>query len=141
MSLVRLPVPLADPLAARVLPWLRAACARPGCDLTAADLVRLCAVGEAQMIGIAVDGALAAVGVSQVRDDAAGRRSCWILAVGGAQAKAWRHTLRAIEAGAAALGCATVEFVGRSGWRRLLPDYRATPCAVGVHYSKILGDA
>lgn len=124
--------------AAAVLPWLAAACARPGCDLSAADLTGSCARGEAQLVGIFKDEALIAAGVTQVRDHADGTRSCWVLAVGGSGAKAWRHTLADIEAGALRMGCNLVEFVGRPGWARLLPEYAATSCEAGIHYAKRL---
>lgn len=138
------PLPLNGPNATIAKGWLAAACERPGCDLTTDDLMRACAQHEAQLVGIFEDeppserGGLVAAGVVQVRDYADGVRSCWVLAVGGSGARAWRHTLREIEAGAAGLGCATVEFVGRPGWARLLPDYAAEPCEAGTHYAKRL---
>lgn len=119
--------------------YLDRACARPGCDLTADDLLAACAEGRAQLVGIFNDDTdMVAAGVTQVRDIEGGGRSCWVLAVGGAEARAWRHTLREIETGARRLGCASVEFVGRRGWARLLPDYAATPCEAGIHYLKRL---
>ena len=84
---------------------LAAACARPGCDLTADDLLSACHRGEAQLVGIFDGARLVAAGVTQVRELADRSRTCWVLAVGGAEAKAWRHTLREIEAGARRLGC------------------------------------
>ena len=133
------PLEPVGPFAVHVRPWLAAACARPGCDLTVEDLFGSCARGEAQLVGIFDDGRMIAAGVMQARDYADGVRSCWVLAVGGSGAWAWRHTLREIEAGALRLGCATVEFVGRPGWARLLPDYAAEPCEAGTHYAKRLG--
>lgn len=121
-----------------VTAFLAAACARPGCDLTADDLLSACHRGEAQLVGIFDGARLVAAGVTQVRELADRSRTCWVLAVGGAEAKAWRHTLREIEAGARRLGCKAVEFVGRTGWGRLLPDYVATPCQTGTHYLKRL---
>ena len=78
-------------------------------------------------------GAPVAAGVTQVRQHQDESRSCWVLAVGGGGARAWRHTLTLIEAGARRLGCATVEFAGRSGWAGLLPDYAAY-----THFTKRL---
>ncbi|MGV7034844.1 hypothetical protein [Methylobacterium symbioticum] len=119
-------------------PWLARACARPGCDLSAPELLDLCATGRALLVGIFDGPDLVAAGVSQVRQHGDGSRTCWVLAVGGAGARAWRHTLRQIEAGAAARGARRVEFVGRPGWRRLLPDYAAAPCEAGIHFTKDL---
>lgn len=119
--------------------YLALACARPGCDVTADHLLDACAKGQGQLVGIYDDEAdLVAAGVTQVRDLDDGTRSCWVLAVGGLYARAWRHTLREIEDGARRLGCDRVEFVGRRGWVRLLPDYVATPCETGTHYLKRL---
>lgn len=121
-----------------VLGWLAQACRRPGCDLSVADLIRFCSAGQAQLILIHDSGPVVAAGVTQVRSHADGRLSCWILAVGGSGARIWRGTLGLIEAGAVAIGCERVEFVGRAGWRRLLPDYAAAPCPAGLHYTKAL---
>ncbi|WP_430913907.1 hypothetical protein [Methylobacterium sp. sgz302541] len=89
-----------------------------------ADLLDLCRRGEAQLVLIhPEDGEAVAAGVTQVRDLERGGRSCIVLAVGGSGARAWRHTLRLIEAGATRIGCSRVEFVGRAGWAALLPDY------------------
>lgn len=137
--MILIPLEPAGPFAAHARPWLATACARPGCDLTVAALFETCARGEAQLVGIFDDGRMIAAGVVQPRDYADGTRSCWVLAVGGSGARAWRHTLREIENGAARLGCATVEFVGRPGWARLLPDYAAERCEAGTHYAKRLG--
>lgn len=115
-------------------PWLAAACRRPGCDISAPELLALCGRGEAQLVLIhPEDGEAVAAGVTQVRDLERGGRSCCVLAVGGSGARAWRHTLRLIEAGAARVGCSRVEFVGRAGWAALLPDY-----AVDAYFTKEL---
>ena len=114
--------------------WLAKACARPGCDLTVLDLQAALEREEAALILILADGGRpVAAGVTQVRDLADGGRSCCILAVGGSGARAWRETLRQIEAGAARSGCARIEFVGRAGWAALLPDY-----AVDAYFVKHL---
>lgn len=119
------------------LPWLAQACARPGCDLTVADLRGLVEAERALLVLIlGADGAPVAAGVTQVRDLADGGRSCCVLAVGGRGARDWRGTLALIEAGAVRNGCSRVEFVGRVGWAALLPDYQ-----VDAHYVKHLGVA
>lgn len=114
-------------------PWLARACARPGCDLTVADLRAALERDEAALVLILDGERPVAAGVTQVRDLADGGRSCCVLAVGGTGARAWRETLREIEAGAARIGCARVEFVGRVGWAALLPDY-----AVDAYFVKHL---
>ncbi len=94
----------------------------------------MCRAGQGQLVLIGpAGGPPVAAGVTQVREHADRTRSCWILAVGGGGARAWRHTLRLIEAGARRIGCATVEFAGRSGWAGLLPDY-----ASHTHFRKAL---
>lgn len=109
-----------------VEPWLARVCARRESDLTLEGLLDLCRSGRGQLIMIGREGhPPVAAGVTQVREHRDGTRSCWVLAVGGAGARAWRDTLGLIEAGARRLGCATVEFAGRAGWAGLLPDYAA----------------
>ncbi len=134
------PVPTAHLAAVwpAVAPWLAGVCARPDSDLTRDALYRLCARQEALLIVVHDEAAPVAAGVSQVRRHDDGALSCWILAMGGIGARLWRHTLAQIEAGARAKGCSAVEFVGRRGWARLLPDYRAEPCERGTHYEKRL---
>ena len=122
-----------------VAPWLSRACARPGSDIAVDELHALCAAGSASLILIG-PGPVAA-GVVQVAEHRDGRRFAAILAVGGAHARAWSHTLAEIETGARRLGCATVEWIGRRGWARLLPDYAATPTSAGILYTKTLGAA
>lgn len=107
-------------------PWLAGVCARPESDLTLDGLRDLCREARGQLVLIGPAGAPpVAAGVTQVREHADGTRSCWVLAVGGTGARAWRDTLGLIEAGARRLGCTCVEFAGRSGWAALLPDYAA----------------
>jgi hypothetical protein len=80
-----------------------------------------------------------AAGVTQVRQHRGGRLSCWVLSLGGRAAGPWGAVIAAVERGAARLGCTTVEFVGRRGWGRVLPDYTAAPCELGHHFTKRIG--
>jgi hypothetical protein len=115
-------------------PWLARVCARPESDLTLENLHALCREGRGQLILIGpAGGAPVAAGVTQVREHGDGTRSCWILAVGGGGARAWRGTLALIEATARAIGCTSVQFAGRAGWAGLLPDYAAY-----THFRKAL---
>lgn len=115
-------------------PWLARVCERPESDLTLDGLRTLCRSSQGQLVLIGpAGGDPVAAGVTQVRQHADTSRSCWVLAVGGAGARAWRDTLSLIEAGARRLGCASVEFAGRSGWAGLLPDY-----ASYTHFRKVL---
>lgn len=129
-------VPLAWP---EVEPWIVGACDRVPSEYEPDDLRGICERGEAGLILIGPQGAApVAAGVRQIRDHADGTRSCWVLAVGGAMARAWRHTLRIIEADARAKGCAAVEFVGRPGWARLLPDFECVREGSRAEYRKRL---
>ncbi|TXN32542.1 hypothetical protein FV232_00850 [Methylobacterium sp. WL30] len=120
-------------------PWLAQACARPGCDLTVADLHAALERDEAALILIVDGGRPVAAGVTQVRDHRSGQRACWILALGGSGgARALASTIHEIEAGAARVGCAQVEFIGRPAWGRLHSSYVATRCSAGTHFSKTL---
>ncbi|KQP50838.1 hypothetical protein ASG40_13000 [Methylobacterium sp. Leaf399] len=115
-------------------PWLARACARPGCDLSLADLRGLVDREEALLVLILdATGAPIGAGVTQVRERADGGRSCCVLAAGGTGVRRWREIMREIEAGAVRAGCSRVEFVGRVGWAALLPDYR-----VDAYYVKHL---
>lgn len=136
-------VPVPASLIPRVWPslggFIARACERPGCDETELSLLTACLANQAQLIAIVgEDRAPVAAGVTQVRDHEDGRRSCWVLAIGGSGVAEWAGTLADIETGAAAAGCNTVEFVGRRAWARVLPSYRATRCEAGVHYVKDL---
>jgi hypothetical protein len=50
---------------------------------------------------------------------------CLIVACGGVGMRRWLHLIDGIEQYAAAEGCAAVRIVGRKGWLRALPRYRA----------------
>lgn len=136
--LVPLPAPLPPGLGARIASWLGLACARTGCEFTVAELLEMCADGEAQLVAVCGAAGPVAAGVTQVRRHADGRRTCWVLALGGVAFGPWSAVIAAIERGAARLGCTSVEFVGRRGWARVLPGYTATPCEVGFYFEKTL---
>lgn len=139
MLLQPLSMPLAPDLAERVQACLGAACALPGCDLTVAGLLKACADGRAQLVGIFDGDRFVAAGVTQVRQHADDRLSCWVLSLGGRAAGPWSAVIAAVERGAARLGCTSVEFVGRRGWARVLPGYTAAPCERGTHFLKRIG--
>lgn len=139
MRLQPLSMPLAPDLAERVEACLGAACALPRCDLTVAGLLASCAAGQAQLVGIFDGDRFVATGVTQVRQHRDGRLSCWVLSLGGRAAGPWSAVIAAVECGAVRLGCTSVEFVGRRGWARVLPDYTAAPCEVGTHFLKRIG--
>lgn len=123
-----------------VLPFLAAACARPGCDETP-DTLRTLLEREQGRLLLLLDeaGKPAAAGVFQLRDYESGRRACWILALAGRPIIPWRQWIDSIEPRARAAGAVTMEFVGRPGWRRLLPHYTAEPCDAGTYYSRTIG--
>lgn len=139
MRLQPLSMPLAPDLAERVETCLAAACARPGCDLSVDELLTMCAASQAQLVGIFDGDRFVAAGATQVRQHRDGPMTCWVLSLGGCSAGPWPAVIAAVEHGAARLGCATVQFIGRRGWARVLPDYAAAPCASGVHFMKHIG--
>lgn len=51
---------------------------------------------------------------------------CWIVACGGVHLSRWIDCLDAIEAYAKTVGCHAVRLMGRSGWLRVLKNYKAT---------------
>lgn len=134
MILTPVPADQVDAIWPVAEPWLARVCARRESDLCPDGLRALCRAGQGQLVLIGQEGGPpVAAGVTQVREHRDGTRTCWVLAVGGAGARAWRDTLGLIEAGARRLGCASVEFAGRSGWAGLLPDYAAY-----THFRKAL---
>lgn len=134
MILTPVPADQVDAIWPVTEPWLARVCARPESDLTLGGLREMCRAGQGQLVLIGPPGGPPmAAGVTQVRQHQDDTRSCWVLAVGGVGARAWRDTLALIEAGARRLGCASVEFAGRSGWAGLLPDYAAY-----THFRKAL---
>ncbi|MBY0255887.1 MAG: hypothetical protein K2X54_31635 [Methylobacterium organophilum] len=139
MRLQPLSMPLAPDLAERVEACLGAACARPGCDLTVDELLGMCTAGQAQLVGIFDGDRFVAAGATQVRQRRDGELACWVLSLGGSAAGPWGAVIAAVERGAVRLGCATVQFIGRRGWARVLPDYAAAPSASGVHFTKHIG--
>lgn len=124
-------VPFAWPL---IEPWIAQACERVPSELTVEGLRHLCLSGRATLVLIG-PAALepVAAGVLEIRTLADGTRSAWILALGGSGLRTWRDTLKIIEDGSRAQGCASVEFAGRPGWARALHGYDCH-----VHFRKAL---
>lgn len=49
---------------------------------------------------------------------------CFIPALGGRGSRHWLHLIEGIENYAKAEGCDCIRWVGRKGWKRMLPEYR-----------------
>lgn len=114
--------------------WIRQSCERAPSELTVDGLRDACLMGEATLVLIGPSALHPiAAGVLEVRTMADGSKVTWILAIGGAGLRQWRNTLAAIEDQSRTQGCASVEFVGRPGWARALPDYDCN-----VHFRKVL---
>ena len=140
--LVRLegcPTPLVGQLWPHVAPMFGRVCDRPGCDQTVEELRAACEAGNAGLlVGFDVDGRPMAAGVIQVRDYQDSGRRTWVLATGGERFASWVDVLRTLEGLARGAGSRTLEFVGRPGWRRIVPDYEATPDGAGFRFVKRL---
>jgi hypothetical protein len=52
------------------------------------------------------------------------RKVCTVLALGGSERPKWLPLREQLEAYARAEGCTAMRVCGRTGWARLLPDYR-----------------
>lgn len=129
-------VPLAWP---EIASWIEGACARVPSEYAPDDLRGLCQRGEAGLVLIGPEGkAPTAAGVRQIREHGDGSRSCWVLAVGGDRAGPWRAVMRLIEADARTKACRVIEFVGRPGWARLLPDFECVRAGRRAEYRKRL---
>lgn len=50
--------------------------------------------------------------------------ACFIVALGGKRRTRWLSLLGELEQFARAEGCDCVRWIGRDGWKRILPDYR-----------------
>lgn len=124
----------------QVRDWFAAVCERPQCDLTLGGLLSdLLAVRAVLMLALDDDGSPTSGAVVQIQQHESGALRAWILAVGGrASGATWSRILGEIERIAAQGGCGSIEFVGRSGWARVLPGYVVTPCSEGAHFSKSL---
>lgn len=69
------------------------------------------------------DATIFGAGITRLSPQPEGLR-CILEVCGGREFRRWRHTLARLEAYARAEGAAEFFIEGRSGWRRLLPDYR-----------------
>lgn len=49
---------------------------------------------------------------------------CFIPALGGVGSRRWLHLIDGIEKYAKAEGCDCIRWVGRKGWKRMLPEYK-----------------
>ena len=62
-----------------------------------------------------------------------GEKLCTIVACGGRQSQAWIGLIARLEGYAKAEGCRAMRFYGRSGWLRVLPDYRQIAIVAEKH--------
>jgi hypothetical protein len=114
--------------------WIARACERVPSELTVERLRSLCLSGEATLVLIGASALQpVAAGILEIRHLSDGTKTAWILALGGSGLRAWRDTLKIIEDGSRAQGCASVEFAGRPGWARALTGYDCN-----VHFRKAL---
>lgn len=73
------------------------------------------------------DGTLIGALVTQVEELGDGEKACRLWLVGGKSREKWLHALtEEIEPWAKSIGCTSVRFSGRRGWRRVLPGYVQT---------------
>lgn len=74
-------------------------------------------------VAASVDATILGVGITRLEPRDEGLR-CILEACGGREFSRWRHTLARLETYAHDEGATEFFIEGRSGWRRLLPDYR-----------------
>lgn len=79
-------------------------------------LLWIAATPEASILG---------AGITRLSPSPEGLR-CTLVACGGREFSRWRHTLIRLEAYAKAEGATEFFIEGRSGWRRILRDYRVS---------------
>ena len=95
-----------------------------GGDMTATDMFREVVGNNLQLW--AIEQGPQVVGAVVTRLAARPRRRvATVLYVGGVNMSDWLHLLEQIEAWAKAVGASRMEVVGRKGWKRVLPGYRA----------------
>lgn len=95
-------------------------------DLTLAQIVDDIVSGDERLwCVIAVDRVVAAFLTGSRIDDDTGARFLCVYALGGERMELWGETLgdKMVEAARSA-GCASVRFVGRDAWSRVLPTYQ-----------------
>jgi hypothetical protein len=106
-----------------VSPGIKEAMRRGG--LGSFGYVERCVLGGQMDLWLAFDGKVHACAVTDICDTE-WKRVCVITANYGHKAKSWIHLLDEIENWARERGCTATRIMGRYGWQRLLPAYRAT---------------
>lgn len=108
----------------RVGDYLDAACLQGTGEVSAEMLRLMCKAQEALlMIVTDAEGEIHCAVVTQMLAQPDGKMACVILACGGIGMGQWIGFLREIESGARRNGAASIRFLGRLGWTRVLPDY------------------
>lgn len=111
-----------------VAPLLGPACDYADDDITVDELRASLLAGD-RMLWIALRGRDLLMALVVEVYDTPRRRICLILSAGGHPSVPWPWIAAQIETFAAERGCKRVRIVGRKGWMKKLPDYRAT-CVV-----------
>lgn len=88
-------------------------------EIIEADLKSQCAILWVAMVNKEISGAV----VTQM-EQTEKSKVCSILACGGSGINNWLGLLPVIEQYARKYECDLVRFMGRKGWKQLLPDYR-----------------
>lgn len=64
--------------------------------------------------------------ITDIRPYETGFKACHIVAIVGEEPRAWINLRSALEAWAKRSGCEAIETIGRIGWKRVIPDWKAT---------------
>ena len=93
-------------------------------DLGRFDIVEADVKSAGAILWVAyVNRELASAAVTQI-DQTERSKVCTVLACGGSGVNNWIQLLELIETYARNNGCDLVRFMGRKGWKQLLPEYR-----------------
>ena len=122
---LRLVAPGEAPLAwAEAGPLLAGAIARGDGNYTPYDVYLALVDGRMQLWIAELGGRAQAAMVTRIVDYPQ-KRVCAVAWLGGRRRESWWPLMPQLELWARAMGCVAVEaWVGRRGWRRLLPDWR-----------------
>jgi hypothetical protein len=131
------PIPhdLLIPLWPVLEPLLEKACAYSEGRFTPESVGLAVTQGEFDLWGAMRDGAWLAIAVTCVSDYPSGLRVMEVLLVSGEDRQSWLHFEKPLRTQARKWNCHKMQMVGRRGWGKSLPDWRAVATMYEVDVS------
>lgn len=106
-------------------------------QVTAEDVLRQAASGQAQLWAYAEDGRVVAVAATRVHEMSRGKLCTIWVAVGFGHLGIFNDAHAEIENWARSIGCYAIEIVGRPGWMRALPGYHRKAVVIEKPLQKV----